>query len=110
MKLVGAVPYGFDNRNGQLVPNPDEMETIQKAVLWRQQGNSYHNIADRLNAQGTTSKRGGRWHPKTVLGVIRHVQALPGEHWVMKKYFPKGVEINANKTTRGKGSRKGNHP
>jgi hypothetical protein len=102
--------YGFDNRNGHLVPSPNEMETIQRVVLWRQQGDSYRNIAGRLNAQGITSKRGGKCHPKTVLGVIRHVQALPGELWVMRKYFLKGVKINANKTRRGKGARKGNHP
>ena len=91
LKLVGAVPFGFDNGNGQLTPNPVEMKIAQKIVSLRQQGRSYLHISDHLNAQGITSKNGGKWYPKTVLGVLRHIGSLPGDHWVIKKYFPKGV-------------------
>lgn len=100
LKLVGAVPFGFDNGNGQLTPNPDEMKTAQDIISLRQQGSSYLHISDHLNAQGITSKNGGKWHPKTVLGVLRHIHSLPGDHWVIKKYFPKGVEIDVSKARR----------
>jgi hypothetical protein len=100
LKLIGAVPFGFDNGNGQLTPNPAEMKTAQKIVSLRQQGRSYLHISDHLNAQRIASKNGGKWHPKTVLGVLRHICSLPGDHWVIKKYFPKGVEINVSKAKR----------
>jgi hypothetical protein len=34
------------------------------------------------------------------LGVLRHIGSLPGDHWVIKKYFPKGVEIDVSKAKR----------
>jgi len=52
LKLVGAVPFGFDNGDGQLTPNPGEMKTAQSIVSLRQQGESYQSISDHLNAQG----------------------------------------------------------
>jgi site-specific DNA recombinase len=100
LKLVGAVPFGFDHHDGQLVPNHNEMEILQKVVSLRQSGRSYLSIADRLNAQGIATKGGGKWHPKTVLGVLRHLCALPGGHWVIQKYFPKGVNLNVSKPKR----------
>ena len=100
LKLVGAVPFGFDNGNGQLTPNTDEMETAQDIISLKQGGKSYLHISDHLNAQGIASKNGGKWYPKTVLGVLRHIGSLPGDHWVIKKYFPKGVEINVIKAKR----------
>ncbi len=100
LKLVGAVPFGFDNGNGQLTPNPVEMKIAQDIVSLKQGGRSYQNISDHLNAQGTASKNGGNWYPKTVLGVLRHIGSLPGDHWVIKKYFPKGVEIDVSKAKR----------
>jgi DNA invertase Pin-like site-specific DNA recombinase len=104
MKLVGAVPFGFDNRNGHLVPNPDEMETVQRVLRFKHRGDSYHSIAENLTAQGITSKRGANWYPKTVLGIIRHIQTLPGEDWVITKYGANGVESDVSKHTSSKKS------
>jgi hypothetical protein len=36
----------------------------------RGEGMGYKAIADRLNAEGLTSKRGGTWHPQTVSRVL----------------------------------------
>ena len=87
LKLVGAVPFGFDLVEGQLVPNGTEMGTARVILGLRRQGKSYHTIAERLNAKGMAAKGGGRWYPKTVRGVVRHLEALPGDPLVMKKYL-----------------------
>ena len=94
LKLVGAVPYGFDSKDGDLSPNPEEMETVREVVRLRSGKKSYRRIADILNRKGVPSKNGGRWYPKTVMGVVKRISALPRDHWVIKQYFPKGVEVN----------------
>ena len=94
---VGAIPFGFDLVDGQLSPNPDEMETVQTVVAMRRKGQSYQKIAAYLNAKGISSKNRRKWHPKTVMGVVRHIRSLPRDHWVIKKYFPKGVETDVCK-------------
>jgi site-specific DNA recombinase len=100
LKLVGAVPFGFDSGNGQLTPNSEEIKTAQQIVFLRQRGASYRYISEHLNTHGIASKGGGKWHPKTVLGVLRHIGSLPKDHWVMKKYFPRGLGVEVSKAKR----------
>jgi site-specific DNA recombinase len=109
LKLVGAVPFGFDLKGGQLVPNGEEMGTARVIMGLRRQGKSYQRIAERLNAKGMAAKGGGRWYPKTVRGVVRHLGALPGDHWVMKKYFGRGRKEKSHEKAKEKdrGERRG---
>jgi site-specific DNA recombinase len=97
LRLVGGVPYGFDLSEGQLEPNVEEIKTVKRVLAMKRQGKSYQKIAARLNADGVVSKNGGKWHPKTVMGVLRHLQSLPGDHWVIRKYFAEGVEVELDK-------------
>jgi DNA invertase Pin-like site-specific DNA recombinase len=94
LKLVGAVPFGFDRSGKELTPNPDEMKTALKLITMKGEGASYQKIAGQLNADAIPAKNGGKWHPKTVMGVMRHIESLPGDHWVIKQYFPEEVNIN----------------
>ncbi|MGD0276636.1 MAG: recombinase family protein [Syntrophales bacterium] len=97
LRLVGAIPFGFDLVGRELTPNPGEMRTVQKLIVSKGGGASYQKIAGKLNDAGIPSKNGGKWHPKTVMGVVHHIQSLPRDHWVIKKYFPKGVNTDVNK-------------
>ena len=94
LKLVGAVPFGFDRSGKELTPNPDEMKTALKLITMKGEGASYQKIAGQLNEDAVPAKNGGKWHPKTVMGVMRNIESLPGDHWVIKQYFPEGVNIN----------------
>ena len=76
-KRLGAVSYGFDCLNGKLSPNPNEVEVIKKMVILRKRGKSYQKIACHLNAKGIPSKNGGKWYPKTVMGVLKAFQSNP---------------------------------
>ena len=71
MKLVGAVPFGYNCNNGLLSPNPDEAVIVEKMIALRKRGKSYQKIAAHLNAKEIPSKNGGKWHPKTVMGVLK---------------------------------------
>ncbi len=100
LKRVGAVPFGFDQVDGRLAPNKREMGTARSIVSMRRRGKSYQRIAAHLNKSNVPAKNGGRWHPKTVMGVVAHLDSLPGDHWVMRKYFGK-------EKSDGKGNGKG---
>ena len=89
---VGAVPFGFRQVGGRLEPEPGEMGVVRQLLHMRQAGQSYRRIAAALNDSRTPSKCGRRWHSKTVMGVLRYFQSLPGDHWVITTYFPKGVD------------------
>jgi len=62
----GAPPFGYRAEGGELVVDQDEQAVRTRIASLRRQGASLRHIADLLNEEGVTSKRGGRWHPQTV--------------------------------------------
>lgn len=92
-RRVGSVPFGFDLRGKELIPNREEMKIAQRLMILREEGASFQRIADRLNAARIPSKKGGKWHSKTVRGVIRNFQSFPNNPLVMKHYVPKEVYV-----------------
>jgi len=80
LKLVGAVPFGYNCNNGKLSPNPEEAVVVQKMVALRKRGRSYQKIAAHLNAKEIPSKNGGKWHPKTVMGVLKAFPVYPSHY------------------------------
>ncbi|MDR3699304.1 MAG: recombinase family protein [Candidatus Sulfopaludibacter sp.] len=67
--------FGFDAVDGRSVPNPAEQAVIAKMWELRGQGLSYHGVADRLNAEGIATKRGGVWASQTVCNILESVKA-----------------------------------
>jgi DNA invertase Pin-like site-specific DNA recombinase len=67
---VGAAPFGFRAEGGALVKNENEQQVIERMQEMRSSGNSYRQIADALNSDGTPPKRGNRWHPMSVRRVL----------------------------------------
>ena len=65
-RVSGTVPYGYEREGDTLVPVPAEQATIAKVQDWRGKGLSLRAIAARLTEDGTPTKRGGKWHPRTV--------------------------------------------
>jgi site-specific DNA recombinase len=51
MKLIGAVPFGYDCNDGSLSPNPDEAVVVQRMLSLRKRGKSYQKIAAHLNSK-----------------------------------------------------------
>jgi DNA invertase Pin-like site-specific DNA recombinase len=67
-KLIGSVPYGYDlGEDGKTLHENDvEQLNIIKMKKMRSRGLSYHKIAVSLNEEEISSKKGGKWYPKTV--------------------------------------------
>jgi DNA invertase Pin-like site-specific DNA recombinase len=66
----GSPAFGQHSVGGELVADEDQAATITRMRELRGEGMGYKAIADRLNTEGLTSKRGGTWHPQTVARVL----------------------------------------
>ena len=66
-------PYGFkpNGSRNRMLPVPEELAVVQRIINRWRLGGSYGRIAAALNADGTPTKRGGRWHPATVRKVVQ---------------------------------------
>ena len=63
-------PYGYDWDGEQMVINPEQAETVRWIFEQVLSGKGTHAIADELNENGIPTKKGGRWTPTTVRGMI----------------------------------------
>jgi DNA invertase Pin-like site-specific DNA recombinase len=66
----GSPAFGQQSVNGELVTDDRESAVTARMRDLRAEGMSYQRIADQLNAEGMTSKRGGAWHSQTVARVL----------------------------------------
>jgi DNA invertase Pin-like site-specific DNA recombinase len=64
-------PFGFDRDGDNLVPNVDEMETVEWIKERQAIGTSLRQIAAMLEERHIPTKRGGTWHLVTVQNVLR---------------------------------------
>jgi DNA invertase Pin-like site-specific DNA recombinase len=70
----GPVPFGFQEVEGRLVEVRREAQAVAEIIRMRGRGLAYRQIAERLNTEGVTGKRGGQWHASTVRYVINRQQ------------------------------------
>lgn len=66
----GSPAFGQHSVEGELVTDEREAAVTARMVELREEGTSYQRIAETLNAEGLTSKRGGLWHSQTVARVL----------------------------------------
>ncbi len=70
----GSPPFGFRAEDGELIPIPDEIDTVDMIRELHGEGRSLREIGIALETAGRPTKRGGtRWHPTTVRSVLRHI-------------------------------------
>ena len=69
-KTGGDCPYGYDAIDGKLIENPSEQTAIRQILSLRDKGYSYSSIAEQLNHDGYTTKRGGAWSHVQVKRII----------------------------------------
>jgi DNA invertase Pin-like site-specific DNA recombinase len=67
----GSPAFGQCAVGHELVANEAEQAVIARMRELRAEGKSYQAVADALNAEGLTSKRGGTWHSQTVRRVVK---------------------------------------
>lgn len=54
----------------QMVINPEQSETVRWIFKQVLSGKGTHAISDELNANSIPTKKGGRWTPTTVRGMV----------------------------------------
>jgi site-specific DNA recombinase len=80
-EVYSSEAFGWDNFyteydakgkaiNGKLVPNEKEQPTVKKIFELRKLGYSLGKIKKHLNDNSIPSKKGGKWHDKTVQDVL----------------------------------------
>jgi site-specific DNA recombinase len=82
-EVYSTAPYGWQNHyteqnnkgewiNGKLIPNEAEQQVIAQIKYFDTIKKSLNWIASWLNEKEIPSKKGGRWHPKTVADVLNN--------------------------------------
>jgi len=66
----GSPAFGQRSIDRELVTDDREAAVTARMQELRAEGLGFKAIADRLNAEGLASKRGGSWHPQTVSRVL----------------------------------------
>lgn len=73
----GQEPYGWksgppDERGRRKpIPNEEEQKVISMIRAWAAGGKSQQEICDLLNAEGIGAKRGGKWHRRCLVALLR---------------------------------------
>lgn len=68
-------PFGWVARDGRLVADPTEQDTLARITELRAAGTSYAKVAAILDAEGRPTKRGGNWQAMSVRSVLRSARA-----------------------------------
>jgi DNA invertase Pin-like site-specific DNA recombinase len=76
-RISRHAPFGDDfGPAGNLVANPREQEVIRYMQRLRAEGQSYRQIAARLDEEGIAPKQGGRWQHTTVKNILARTMRL----------------------------------
>ncbi len=66
-----GLAYGKKFKDREIIVHKKEQEVIEKIKELREQGFSYHKIADVLNVMGVTTKtKRAKWSPKSVQQIL----------------------------------------
>ena len=67
----GRAPYGYQWINGELADSPTERIVLETMKQLRDLGQTYQQIADRLEAMGHVTRRGGQWRTSSVHAILK---------------------------------------
>ncbi len=70
--IISYPPFGYANVDGKMVIVPEEAEIVREIFRRTLSGCGSYVIANWLNDLGVTTKRGAKWHPSTVQGILKN--------------------------------------
>lgn len=111
----GPRRFGFDQREGVLIPRPHEIAVVERVLREAVAGRSQTEIAVGLNADGHRTARGKRWNQPQIsqlladpiwIGVLRNRE---GDHRVYEPSCPSSFgrrprRLSAGRTGRARGA------
>ncbi len=68
---VGSAGFGYKVIDKKLQKVTQEYQTIAVIQQMKKAGHTLQAIADRLNAEGHQTQRGGKWYPMTISNVLK---------------------------------------
>ena len=93
--IISYPPYGYDNVDGEMVIVPEQAEIVKQIFSDTLAGKSTHAIADELNVKGIQTKKGGRWTPGTINGIIGN-EKYTGDVLYQKTYTDSSFNRHTN--------------
>lgn len=93
--IISYHPYGYANINGEMVIVPEQAEVVKQIFTDTLAGKSTHTIAKELNELGVISKKGGKWTPGTINGIIRN-EKYTGDVIFQKTYTDSSFNRHIN--------------
>jgi site-specific DNA recombinase len=69
--VYGRLMYGYDNVNGELVKNEEELRVVKRIKNLRSRGWSWRRISVKLNEDGIGSKEGKVWYDGSLYNMMR---------------------------------------
>jgi DNA invertase Pin-like site-specific DNA recombinase len=74
----GSPPLGFKAEQRELVPVESEQAVLARISDLYRQGLSLRGIAERLDSEGFSPKRGGSWHSETIRRIVARQKGTQG--------------------------------
>jgi len=69
----GWLPYGYQRGDdGTIEEVPEEIEVVKRIFAWHAEGKSLAWIARQLQADNIPTKKGGKWRPSTLRGMLNN--------------------------------------
>lgn len=91
----GRPPYGYTPQNGKLIIVPEEAEIVRMVIGAKDNGETYQNICDKLNAAGKTNRSGTKFSISTLQVIIENKPLYQGMYrygkdsdWIQGQHEP----------------------
>lgn len=92
---IGYAPYGFISKDGQLIVNPVQANIIKRIFKDYLSGLGVETIAQKLNDCNVPTRRSGKWHDSTILGILANEKYL-GDTLFQKTYTDSSFNRHPN--------------
>ncbi len=93
--IIAYPPYGYENKDGQMVVIPEEAEVVKDIFRMALSGMGCHLIAAELNHRGLHTKRSGKWHSSSVQGILKN-EKYTGDVIFQKTFTDEGYNRHTN--------------
>lgn len=89
-------PYGYDYVDGQIVVNKEQAKVVKRIFAAALAGKGTQKIAQELNEEGVSTKRGGQWRSSTIRVILRN-EKYTGDVILQKTYTDDNFIRRTNK-------------
>lgn len=94
--IISYPPYGYENKNGEMVIIPEQKKVIQRIFKEALDGKGTRAIANGLNERGIPSKKGGKWSGSTINGILKN-ETYTGDVILQKTFTDSSFNRHKNK-------------